>query len=80
MQRLRAWRWHWTGRNAAAMKTARIPVNPRCRKCSRLYGIPSVSILTLDGLIAMLRSGDGLLPASSLAAMESYRSRYGTHM
>jgi orotate phosphoribosyltransferase len=47
------------------------------QEVARLYSIPCVSILTLDGLIAMLRSGDGLLPASALAAMEAYRTRYG---
>jgi orotate phosphoribosyltransferase len=50
------------------------------QEVARLYAIPCISILTLDGLIAMLQSGDGMLPASSLAALESYRSRYGTHM
>ena len=47
------------------------------QEVGRLYEIPCISILTLDGLIAMLRSGDSHLPASALAAMESYRSRYG---
>ena len=47
------------------------------QEVGRLYGIPCISILTLDGLIAMLRSGDGLLPGSALEAMEAYRSRYG---
>jgi len=47
------------------------------QEVARLYGIPCISILTLDGLIAMLRTGDSPLPASALAAMESYRSRYG---
>jgi orotate phosphoribosyltransferase len=47
------------------------------QEVGRLYGIPCISILTLDGLISMLRSGGGLLPASSLAAMEAYRARYG---
>jgi orotate phosphoribosyltransferase len=44
----------------------------------RLYGIPAFSILSLDGLIETIRSGSGLLPGSALAAMESYRARYGT--
>jgi orotate phosphoribosyltransferase len=47
------------------------------QEVARLYGVPCISILTLDGLIAMLRSGDGLLPGSALEAMEAYRSRYG---
>ncbi len=44
----------------------------------RLYGIPAFSILSLGGLIQMLRSGSGLLPAEALSAMEAYRARYGT--
>jgi orotate phosphoribosyltransferase len=47
------------------------------QEVARLYGVPCISILTLDGLIAMLRSGDDLLPGSALEAMEAYRSRYG---
>lgn len=47
------------------------------QEVGRLYGIPCISILTLDGLIEMLRGGDGQLPASSLQAMEAYRSQYG---
>ena len=47
------------------------------QEVARIYSIPCISILTLDGLIAMLRSGDGLLPGSALAAMEAYRKRYG---
>ena len=47
------------------------------QEVARLYGIPCISILTLDGLIAMLRSGDGLLPGSALEGMEAYRKRYG---
>ncbi|HTQ35408.1 MAG TPA: orotate phosphoribosyltransferase [Steroidobacteraceae bacterium] len=43
----------------------------------RLYGIPAISILTLADLIQTLRAGGGLLPATSLAAMEAYRNRYG---
>jgi orotate phosphoribosyltransferase len=46
----------------------------------RLYGIAATSILTLGGLIESLRSGDGLLPQGALAAMESYRERYGARM
>lgn len=44
----------------------------------RLYGICAFSILSLDGLIETIRSGSGLLPATALEAMESYRARYGT--
>lgn len=47
------------------------------QEVGRLYGIPCISILTLDGLIEMLRGGDEQLPASSLQAMEAYRSQYG---
>ncbi|MEO8306511.1 MAG: orotate phosphoribosyltransferase [Pseudomonadota bacterium] len=47
------------------------------QEVKRLYGVPCISILTLDGLIAMLRSGDGLLPGSALGTMEAYRLRYG---
>lgn len=47
------------------------------QEVGRLYGIPCISILTLDGLIEMLRGGDGQLPVSSLQAMEAYRSQYG---
>jgi orotate phosphoribosyltransferase len=47
------------------------------QEVGRLYGIPCISILTLDGLIATMRSGDGLLPGSVLATMEAYRNRYG---
>jgi orotate phosphoribosyltransferase len=44
----------------------------------RLYGIPAFSILSLGGLIDSLRSGSGPLPQTALAAMESYRARYGS--
>jgi orotate phosphoribosyltransferase len=47
------------------------------QEVGRLYGVPCISILTLDGLIATMRSGDGLLPGSALATMEAYRNRYG---
>jgi orotate phosphoribosyltransferase len=43
----------------------------------RIYGIPSVSILTLADLIQAMGTGAGLLPATSLPAMEAYRERYG---
>jgi orotate phosphoribosyltransferase len=48
------------------------------QEVGRLYGVPCVSILTLADLIETLRSGDGLLPREQLAAMEAYRSRYGS--
>jgi orotate phosphoribosyltransferase len=47
------------------------------QEVQRLYGIPAFSILTLGGLIEMMRSGSDLLPAQALSAMESYRGRYG---
>jgi orotate phosphoribosyltransferase len=47
------------------------------QEVQRLYGIPCVAILTLDGLIDSLRSGDSPLPANAREAMESYRLRYG---
>lgn len=43
----------------------------------RLYGIPAVSILSLGGLIDTMRAGSELLPQGALAAMETYRARYG---
>jgi orotate phosphoribosyltransferase len=43
-----------------------------------LYGIPAISILSLDGLIDTLRSRGDLLSPAMLAAMEAYRTRYGT--
>ena len=61
------------GRDAAGNDLAESAV----QEVQRLYGIPCVSILSLSGLIENLRSGSGLLPATALAAMESYRSRYG---
>jgi len=48
------------------------------QEVQRLYGIPCVSILTLEGLIEAIRHGADGLPASVLPAMEAYRSRYGT--
>ncbi|HXC58015.1 MAG TPA: orotate phosphoribosyltransferase [Steroidobacteraceae bacterium] len=47
------------------------------QEVQRLYGIPSISILTLAGLIESLRQGGSGLPATALAPMEAYRSRYG---
>jgi orotate phosphoribosyltransferase len=61
------------GRDEQGVDTAESAV----QEVGRLYGIPCTSILSLDGLIAMLRSGDGLLPGSLLTAMETYRRRYG---
>jgi orotate phosphoribosyltransferase len=43
----------------------------------RLYGIPAFSILTLGGLILIMRAGSSVLPQDALAAMEAYRDRYG---
>jgi orotate phosphoribosyltransferase len=48
------------------------------QEVQRLYGIPAFSILSLSGLIDTLRSGSDLLPQNALAAMEAYRSRYGS--
>jgi orotate phosphoribosyltransferase len=62
------------GRDAQGVDTAESAV----QEVARLYDIPCTSILNLDGLIAMLRSGDGLLPGSALEAMEAYRRRYGS--
>jgi orotate phosphoribosyltransferase len=47
------------------------------QEVKRMYGIPSVSILTLADLIHAMGTGDSLLPAASLPAMEAYRARYG---
>jgi orotate phosphoribosyltransferase len=47
------------------------------QEVQRLYGIPCISILTLEGLIESLRQGTGGLPANALPAMEAYRARYG---
>jgi orotate phosphoribosyltransferase len=48
------------------------------QEVGQLYAIPAFSILSLVGLIGILRSGSDLLPQGALAAMEAYRSRYGT--
>jgi orotate phosphoribosyltransferase len=61
------------GRDAAGNDQSESAV----QEVQRLYGIPCVSILSLGGLIDSLRSGSGLLPATALTAMETYRSRYG---
>jgi orotate phosphoribosyltransferase len=47
------------------------------QEVQRLYGIPAFSILTLGGLIQMMRGGSELLPAQALSAMEAYQGRYG---
>jgi len=47
------------------------------QEVQRLYGIPCISILTLGSLIDSIRQGGAGLPASALAPMEAYRSRYG---
>jgi orotate phosphoribosyltransferase len=46
----------------------------------RLFGVPSISILTLSDLIDAIRKGDGLLPSASLEAMENYRTRFGCEL
>ena len=43
----------------------------------QLYDIPAFSVLNLDGLIEIIRSGSDLLPQEALGAMEEYRNRYG---
>jgi orotate phosphoribosyltransferase len=48
------------------------------QEVGRLYGMPCVSILSLQELIEIMRGGDELLPREQLAAMEAYRSRYGS--
>jgi orotate phosphoribosyltransferase len=48
------------------------------QEVGRLYGVPCVSILSLTDLIETMRSGEGLLPREQLAAMEAYRSSYGS--
>jgi orotate phosphoribosyltransferase len=62
------------GRDEHGVDTAESAV----QEVARVYGIPCTSILDLDGLIAMLRSGADLLPGSALEAMEAYRRRYGS--
>lgn len=62
------------GRDAAGNDLAESAV----QEVQRLYGIPCISILTLDGLIQTMRAGDGQLLGGSLPAMEAYRARYGT--
>jgi orotate phosphoribosyltransferase len=61
------------GRDAAGRDLTESAV----QEVQRLYGIPCVAILTLEGLIDSLRSGDSPLPATARDAMESYRIRYG---
>lgn len=62
------------GRDAAGNDLAESAV----QEVQRLYGIPSVSILTLADLIRIMGGGDGVLPEASLPAMQAYRARYGT--
>jgi orotate phosphoribosyltransferase len=61
------------GRDASGQDLAESAV----QEVQRLYGIPCISILTLEGLIGSIRQGAGGLPASALPAMEAYRSQYG---
>jgi orotate phosphoribosyltransferase len=61
------------GRDAAGNDLAESAV----QEVQRLYGIPCIAILTLEGLINSLRSGSGMLPATALQGMEGYRARYG---
>jgi orotate phosphoribosyltransferase len=62
------------GRDASGNDLAESAV----QEVKRLYGIPSVSILTLADLIQTMGSDDALLPAASLPAMQAYRGLYGT--
>jgi orotate phosphoribosyltransferase len=61
------------GRDAQGQDLAESAV----QEMHRLYGIAAFSILTLDGLIQIMRSGSAALPRDALAAMEAYRDRYG---
>jgi orotate phosphoribosyltransferase len=61
------------GRDAQGQDLAESAV----QEVRRLYGIAAFSILTLDGLIEVMRSGSAALPRDALAAMEAYRDRYG---
>ena len=62
------------GRDASGQDLAESAV----QEVQRLYGIPCISILSLEGLIDSLRLGGNGLPATALPAMEAYRSRYGS--
>jgi orotate phosphoribosyltransferase len=61
------------GRDAQGQDLAESAV----QEVRRLYGIAAFSILTLDGLIQIMRSGSAALPRDALTAMEAYRDRYG---
>lgn len=61
------------GRDASGQDQAESAV----QEVQRLYGIPCIAILTLEGLIDSIRGGAQGLPATALPAMEAYRSRYG---
>jgi len=62
------------GRDAGGQDLAESAV----QEVQRLYGIPCISILTLEGLIESIRQGATGLPPTALPAMEAYRSRYGS--
>ena len=62
------------GRDASGQDLAESAV----QEVQRLYGIPCISILTLEGLIESIRQGGEGLPPTALPAMEAYRSRYGS--
>jgi orotate phosphoribosyltransferase len=47
------------------------------QEVERVYGMPVISVATLDDLVAFLRDNADL--AAHLAAVESYRSKYGAH-
>jgi orotate phosphoribosyltransferase len=56
------------------------PRESAVQEVERLFGIPCVSILTFGNLIDAIRAGNSLLPASSLQAMETYRTRFGSEL
>ncbi len=47
------------------------------QEVERVYGMPVISVATLDDLVAFLRDSADL--AAHLAAVEAYRSKYGIH-
>jgi orotate phosphoribosyltransferase len=47
------------------------------QEVERVYGMPVISVATLDDLVAFLRDSADL--AVHLAAVEAYRSKYGIH-
>jgi orotate phosphoribosyltransferase len=61
------------GRDASGGDTQESAV----QEVQRLYGIPCISILSLETLIDSVRQGAAGLPASALAPMVAYRARYG---